>query len=266
VESLRARAAMNNALKKLFLGLPWRCAPPVSLADGTLEWTFSWVVPVPDGQPAPSLVPGELKLVGEKSAVSFETLSAEIERYIGSEPGLICECCALEHEAGRCAACMYAVGFHTCQKNNKLKWKKGTLYGGVMDFQRVLFNLHRRGVPTERLKEKADEYVLNGDLSLDMGKAIIATIESERGKQRLVNGAAGADDDADNGRISDKLTLADMQAELDKRVELMRAGAAGDGITDQARVFDYIVSQLEGRGFLRLMVQASAGTGNQGRL
>jgi hypothetical protein len=122
-------------------------------------------------------------------------------------------------------------------------------------------------VPTERLKEKADEYVLNGDLSLDMGKAIMATIESERGKQRLVNAAAGAgDDDADNGRISDKLTLADMQAELDKRVELMRAGAAGDGITDQARVFDYIISQLEGSNFLRLMVQASAGTGGQGWL
>ena len=121
-------------------------------------------------------------------------------------------------------------------------------------------------MPTERLKEKADEYVLNGDLSLDMGKAIMATIESERGKQRLVNAAAGAEDDADNGRISDKLTLADMQAELDKRVELMRAGVAGDGITDQARVFDYIVSQLEGRNFLRLMVQASAGTGRQGRL
>ena len=125
---------------------------------------------------------------------------------------------------------MYAVGFHTCQKDRQLKWKKGTLYGGVTDFQRVLFNLHRRGVPTERLKEKADEYVLNGDLSLDLGKAIMATIESERGKQRLVNAAAGAgEDDADNGRISDKLTLADMQAELDKRVELMRAGAADSG-------------------------------------
>ena len=127
------------------------------------------------------------------------------------------------------------------------------------------FNLHRRGVPTEKLKEKCDEFVLAGDLSLDMGRAIITTIENERGKQRLVNGVAVADDpDADNGRISERLTLADMQAELDKRVGMMRAGAAASTVTDQARVFDHIVSRLESGEFLRLMVQASAGGGSQG--
>ena len=85
-------------------------------------------------------MPRELKLVGEKCPVSFETLSAEVEKYICSVPYLVCTCCELEEEAGRCSACMYAVGFHTCQKNpREIKWKKGTLHGGTMDFQRVLF-------------------------------------------------------------------------------------------------------------------------------
>ena len=45
--------------------------------------------------------------------------------------------------------------------------------------------------------------------------------------------------------------------ELDKRIAMMRAGAAGTVPTDQARVFDYIVQQLEQGEYLRLMVQAN---------
>jgi hypothetical protein len=53
-----------------------------------------------------------------------------------------------------------------------------------MDFQRVLWNLHRRGLPTETLKKKADDFVANNDLSFDMAKTIILTIETEREKLR----------------------------------------------------------------------------------
>jgi hypothetical protein len=52
-----------------------------------------------------------------------------------------------------------------------------------------------------------------------------------------------------------------MQEELEKRIEMMRSGAAGGGVTDQARVYDYIIGCLENGEHLRLMVQASAGTG-----
>ena len=51
------------------------------------------------------------------------------------------------------------------------------------------------------------------------------------------------------------------QAELDKRVRMMKEGLGGDGVTDQYRVYQDIIAQLERqqRPFLRIMVQASAG-------
>ncbi len=117
-------------------------------------------------------------------------------------------------------------------------------------------------------------------------------IEAERGKQRIINDPADGEADAadDRGRLSEQLTRAEMQKELDDRVEKMRAGAAGDGVTDQYRVardtdrlrsrrgrhgimdaawgglhvralvpqvFEYIIGELEANRYLRLMVQAS---------
>ena len=51
--------------------------------------------------------------------------------------------------------------------------------------------------------------------------------------------------------------MEELQKELDKRVALMREGSGGDGVTDQGRVYDYIVGALERGEWLRLMVQAS---------
>ena len=48
---------------------------------------------------------------------------------------------------------------------------------------------------------------------------------------------------------------------LTDREEKMRAGRVGDGITDQWRVYQSIVGALERKEYLRMMVQASAGTG-----
>ncbi len=91
-----------------------------------------------------------------------------------------------------------------------------------------------------------------------MGEAIIKTIEQERGKQRIVNqsGADGADGDAANC-VSDQLGLADLQKELDKRVDMMRSGATENGVTDQARVYDHIIGCLERGEYLRLMIQVA---------
>ena len=81
------------------------------------------------------------------------------------------------------------------------------------------------------------------------------------GKHRVANlGVEGEDADAD-GRITDRLSWKDMQAELDKRIAQMESGAAGDGVPDQARVFRHITEKLISGEYLRLMVQASAGTG-----
>ncbi len=43
-----------------------------------------------------------------------------------------------------------------------------------------------------------------------------------------------------------------------KRVAMMREGASADAETDQYRVYQYIIGELESGNFLRLMVQASA--------
>jgi len=79
---------------------------------------------------------------------------------------------------------VYAVGFHIClqaENGGRVRWKKGTLHDGPCDFQRVVWNLHRRGVPMPSLKTKTDEFLQKGDISLDMAKAILHTIECERG-------------------------------------------------------------------------------------
>ena len=206
-------------------GLPWHClCGPTPLENGDLEWRFVWESPVA------GLVPQELRL-SPKYPVSFEKLSAETEKYIGSVPFLICTCCALEEEKFRCNACMYAVGFHRCQKTGALQWRKGTLHDGPLDFQRVLFNLHRKGIPTTALKTKADEFVANGDMSVTLAETIVRVIEDERGKRRLANEAAGGEaaGDGGRGRVSDRLTLDDIKTELDGSLACPAHGLPGWG-------------------------------------
>jgi len=224
-----------------------------------MEWLFRWDPP-PD---VPTLVPQEMRLRQEnqKVAFSFENLAAETEKYIGSVPGLICGCCRGLEKGGICNACLHAVGFHRCHNYTQTKWRQGTLFGGEMDFQRVIWNLHRKGLPIPVLKRKADEFVSNGGFTIGMARSVLRTIEDERGKHRIANEAQGGLDGEDNGRVSERLRIEEMQAELDKRVAMMEAGAGGAGITDQARVYAYIIEQLEKGEWLRLMVQASAGTG-----
>ena len=191
--------------QRLLLGLPWYCPhSPVVLENGDLEWTFCFDLHVA-GLDAKTVV-----ITYPKCSVSFETLSAEIEKYIGSVPNLICDCCLLEDKA-RCKSCLYAIGLHQCEKKDSHTWRKGTLHDGPMDFQRVVWNLHRRGVPMPALKKKADEFIASGDLSVGMAETIIKTIEAERGKQRLVNQTGGEATDGDRAGVSDQLNLADMQ-------------------------------------------------------
>ena len=130
----------------------------------------------------------------------------------------------------------------------------------------MLHNLHRKGLPIPALETKADEYVAAGHLTRDDAGKMVETLRGERGKQSLINDAQDGDADPADGRgkISRKLTREEMQAELDERVEKMRAGAAGEGVADQYRVYEYIVGELvKNAKYLRLMVQASAGTGKE---
>jgi hypothetical protein len=114
---------------------------------------------------------------------------------------------------------------------------------GTVDYQRVLLNLHRKGLPLEVLKKKADDYVGEKLLTLHDATYSIKSIEAERGQERLINDPRDADADAagnERGKISERLTLEEMQHELEKRIEMMRTGAGGDGVTDQFRVYQEV--------------------------
>ena len=63
------------------------------------------------------------------------------------------------------------------------------------------------------------------------------------------------------GRLSEQLTFKELETVLNERVEQMKQTDDGS-LSDQYRVYEYIVSELaKGTTYLRVMVQASAGTG-----
>ena len=122
-----------------------------------------------------------------------------------------------------------------------------------------MFNLHRKGLPTEVLKRKADEYVDEGLLSVKKAKAMVAVIEQARSCVRTINEISDDEEPAARESISTRLSRAEIVAELHRREELLKAGSSG--VTDQWRVYTHIVNSLRSGPPLRLMTQASAGTG-----
>ncbi len=76
--------------------------------------------------------------ISDGCALSFEDEAARIEHEICSVPGLLCSCCA-GCESKVCESCVYATAFHNCTKlPGRQLWRKGSLYGGKVDYQRVL--------------------------------------------------------------------------------------------------------------------------------
>ena len=131
--------------------------------------------------------------------------------------------------------------------------------------QRAIYNLHRKRLPTHVLHEKADEYVAANLLTSEKARNMMRVIEQERECIRTVN-EVGSDDEQPEQRenVSRRLSMAEMAKELEKREGLMQAGQSA--VTDQWRVYSDIVRALSRGQYLRLMVQASAGTGVLGCL
>ena len=147
------------------------------------------------------------------------------------------------------------------ERRSEFAERKGTLHGGDLDVQRVLYNLHRKRVPTEVLREKAKEYVETNLLSRDKAENMMRVIEQERDSLRTVN-EVGSDEERPErgGDVSRRLSMAEMAKELEKREELMKKGSSD--VSDQWRVYTHIINSLRLGSPLRLMVQASAGTGS----
>ena len=243
---------------KLLLGLPWYCTEwPSKECD---SWTFVWDPPVDIG--GAHINGGELKIAPEL-ALSFEQHCADLEKDICKhDHNLICECCA-EELGSLCKACRFAVGFHYCQNpegKHHCVWRKGTLFAGHVDIYRVMFNLHRKGLPTQTLKEKVQEYIDASLLTAEQGDVTIRIIEGERSVHRMVNEETGEEQPAAAIRLTHRLSHEQMTTELRDREDKMTAGGIG-GETDQWRVYQHIIGCIERDEYLRLMIQASAGTG-----
>ena len=65
---------------------------------------------------------------------------------------------------------------------------------------------------------------------------------------------------ASTSNLATRLSPEQLGALLEKRIEMMKQSLDG-GVTDQYRVYAHIIERLQGDQPLRVMVQASAGTG-----
>ena len=232
---------------RLILAFPWFCSesPAVTLSESgqnVIEWTLWAQMPPPEDLGGVKLDPVKLVL-SDKSGVSFEERCSALECMMCSpELDIICQCCQGDI-GGHCPSCRHAVGLHRCYNRERawgdlLKWKKGTLFlGPTLDPQRNIFNLHRKGVPTDALQNTCQNYVENGYMTSEVARRILQVIEQERGTLRLTGEACSSADTPaglDAPAISPKMSVREMEAELSKREALMRAGD-GPGETDQWR-------------------------------
>ena len=97
---------------------------------------------------------------------------------------------------------------------------------------------------------------------------MVTAIEAERGGESVVNehleagGGEGGEAGDGDGRPLAKLSARQLVELLHERERLMRQGGGPDGeATDQWRVYSEIVQWLSSAKCLRMMIQASAGTG-----
>ena len=273
--------------QRLLLGLPWHCTgyprrctaatPPCAKTTCKSLPSATWVLEARLGD----FNLGDVRLpeidfqLGPDQILSFEEKCKELEEeFCKVEHGLVCHCCALEIAGSPCPACRFAIGFHKCQLHGeRLWWCKGTLHAGECDVSRMLYLLHKKMLPMDKLKEKTQEYVDAGHLSTEEAKQVIRTIEKERGVEREVNANASGDFDGEDAdrvateTVSGNLSMAALREMLADRESKMKIGRIADdgsqavGETDQWRVYNKVVSAIKNKQFLRLMIQASAGTG-----
>ena len=119
-------------------------------------------------------------------------------------------------------------------------------------------------MPLDALKEKAKAYVESGLINEELAERVVRVIESERGDATYINDVRPGDQpDAAvaSSTLTTRLSPEQLKELLDKRVEMMKQGGTDDGVTDQYRVYSHIIERLQGDQPLRLLVQASVGTG-----
>ena len=263
--------------QQLVLGLAWLSdsAPQLVETSGgkqAVSWLLKWARP--SSLSAYALPNIELTISSAGSDFSYEERCHNYENIFSSSAlNLVCRCCDGEVGQGACDGCRYAVGFHVCRESGvaEHRWRRATLFGGELDVQRCIFNLHRRQFPIDVIRSKAQEYIDAGLVSEQCAQLMVRTIEAERGGESVVNehrfgldadGVGGAvGEDEDDRPMSAKLNARQLGELLEKREQQMRTGGPDGAMTDQRRVYDEIVHALPTGKPLRMMIQASAGTG-----
>ena len=91
-------------------------------------------------------------------------------------------------------------------------------------------------MPTQKIAEKALEFVQEGLIKEDEAERIMAVINAERPPEKVAN--ADAEEAAtDVSSLTRKLNNVQLEELLRKREANMRAGGAGGGVPDQYRVY-----------------------------
>lgn len=149
--------------QKLVLGLPWYADAAPQLVETTagakqVAWVLKWKRP--STLAAYDLPDICLEMSTAGSSFSYEERCHHFENIFSSSTlNIACRCCDGEIGQGACQACIYAVGFHICVESGvrEHRWRRNTLFGGLLDVQRTIFNLHRRMFPTDVIRSKAQE-------------------------------------------------------------------------------------------------------------
>ena len=117
-------------------------------------------------------------------------------------------------------------------------------------------------MPIEVLREKASVFVEKSLITADMADRVLEAITQERNHAAILNEeeqATTGEPQVAHPHLNTRLSAQQMKYILNTREGMMREGSASE--TYQWRVYKYIVGSLERGELLRLMIQASAGTG-----
>ena len=122
--------------------------------------------------------------------------------------------------------------------------------------------------PIDVIRSKAQEYVDASLCDHNAAQVMVRTIEAERGGENIFNerhgvteGEGGVAGEEDDRPIATKLNKRQLAELLEERERQMRQGSTDGEPTDQWRVYSEIVQALQSHRRLRMMIQASAGTG-----
>ena len=101
-----------------------------------------------------------------------------------------------------------------------------TLFAGVLDAERAMFNLHRKGLPLPALQEKAQGYVDAELITQEGALKTIKVLGAERSVYRMVNEVNVPDDGGTSlPSLTHRLSAEQMVSELaDREAKLKQDG------------------------------------------